>query len=1768
MADRSRESKGERADHTAELSLGEMELFDPPTDEIEVLEEIDDSPPPVPRPGLGRPAKPKAAQATSTLPGATAGTPSAPPPPPKPRAQKEKPKKKAAKKKAAKSAAPPPPPESASASAPPTAAPVPELPDADLEAPPPPEAKPVDASAQELRVLCERQLATERDPERKARLSYELARLYEAELGDDSKAAEHYQAALHITPDHAAALRGARRTLARLGRHPALPALYDAEAAITREPAARARLLYAKARVMEEHLRQSGPALAAYREALELDPGNLVILKAIERALRRDKAWPELAALYEQLANAVEDASLKAAWTAVRAQLTETKLRDPVQAAALYEAALDIDPHATAALANVKRLGAAQKRWPQLVDALTREHALSSDPQTKLAILATIARIRERRLGDAEAAVDTLEAAVDASPGEASLLRELVRLHRSSGRHGAEIGALTRLYDVLTAGPERARVAYRTGQLHDQALGDGDRAAPWYGRALEAEPEHRGAALALIRIHEARERWAEAITVLEARAEALTAPRERADLHHRIGVLMETKLGRPEEASAHHARALGLTPEHHDAFEDLSRLHAAAGRWREVAELYERAIDRAPHDAEAIAWLFRLGGVLEDHLDEPAGALAAYARILERNPEHLGALHAAARAAQRAGEHARAVALIEKQAALTASESHRAAHRHRAAVLTADALGDPSAAARSLEALLKEQPAHRESLETLARIYAEAGKWDDLDRVYERLLPVVSTAKEKVRLHLQRGDLQETQLGDDAAAITAYAAALQHDPDCEAAREARLAALERAERWPELAEAMTERLGRLTSATDRARAYTELGALREERLEDREGALAAYESAIEAQPLHRPALDARERLLTDANEHTRLSEVLKEEADRLDDPFLEVQAALRAALILSEQGAANAALDAFRPVFSKRPDHVGALLAVEDLYARTRDDVGLAATYEKMANVLADPKAKLAALSELARARAATDQEVTSVRRRILKLAGDDAAALEALAEEAEKNGEKDTALAMQARLASTSTDPRVGAHHQSRVGAMLLDEGDGQGALAAFRAALALDPQSLTATRGLTRAARRAQSPEALRAAAKHESEVTRDRELAVSLLLEAARLAHESGEGEASAADYEHALSIAPENEDAARGLVSMLIGLQQFARLIELLTRAAHAAKDPARVAALHLECARLQAEARRDLPAAVAAAERALAALPGDRAAQAQLALHLEQNGQWEEAAEALEAVIGKAREGALVDAHLRLARIAEKRLGDTDRAVRSLRAVLARDEQSEEALAALVRLERAKGRDEEALRLAKKLISVVSDPNRKAETLAELAELEKARGEGAAAAAHAMGAVGIQGPNGAGARVYKGLIAHAPEHASWDHYATALMGYLESARGIGGDVAATYLELAHVQGEALNRPDRAISTLREGVDACPEDEAVALTLVRTLQSVDAGDKAIAELRRILAINVRRPRAWRAMADAVRKSGEPDGAAVVLAPLLAMSEATEDETRTVAGRRARVAVAPPGILGEQGLGQLASTAVLGTTAAQILSSLDGVFGKLEGVDLERWGVSKRDRLRQGDPDPLRAYVDRIGAIFGIPELDVYEVENGRLDRATVLAGSPPVLLVPSSVAHARDAVLAFQLARPLALLSRHLHPLDAVPDETTLHMLAGAARQYDPTFTYEGIDESLLDVETKRVGKAIGFFSRGRIQDAATSFAADPTPDLRGWATNARRMAARAALLVCDDLLAAIEALGEDLGPDNTASDLARFWVSDPAFRFRRAVASRI
>lgn len=1819
MADRSGDENKERPDATGEISLAEMVPLDEDesTGEISVAEltEVGTSPPPPPAPGRGVPRPPPPRPKETTLRGAP--PPSAPPPKPEeldvdelviestsidvrapvvrdtnpsapapPPAPKTPAKKKSVPPPAARMPAKKPRPSSsrpASASEqiavstsstpqPPPQAPVVETEQTVVQATEPESTRPeIDTRAQavdELRSVCETQLAQATDPARKAQLNYELGRMFEVQLDDAAKAAEHYQAALRLSHDHAAALRGARRMLAKLGRDGALPPLFDAEVAITRDPKDRARLLYAKARLMEEKLRQAGPALAVYREALQLDPGNLVVLKAIERSLRRDKAWGPLAKTYEQLANAVGDSSLRAAWTAVRAHLTENQLNDPVQAAGLYEAALEADPHATAALANVKRLGAAQKRWPQLVAALRKELSLVSDEHTRLAILTTIARIQETRLGDAEASVSTLEEAHEEAPREKAVLIELARLRRASGQHRDEVKALAALVERVTDADQKARLAHRVAHLYEQVLNDVDRAQVWYERTLEQDPTHRAASMSLARLHEQRRRYDEAIGVWEARAErGVVSPRERAELHHRIGDMYERHLDRPAAATRHHRTAIGLDPDHHESFTALSRLWAQAGEWGPLVELYERAIDRAQHDEEAILWLFRVASIREDRLDDPDGAVATYERVLKRDPQHIGALNAMVRSAMRAQDFAKAIEALRKEAALTKDTKRQAALLHRAAVVTARDVGDPSAAVRALEEILRRRHDHRPSLETLAELLSDAGRWKEVITAYRRLIPLTSTAADKVRLHYRMGEIFESQIGDDGDAIDAYRAAINLERDFEPARDAMLDALERTERWTDLATALSDRLDRLPNPFDQARAATELGALYEERLDDREKALAMYDRAVNAAPLHRPALDARERLLTEAKDWNRLHEELEGEAKLQNDPFLEVQASLRAALVRADQqGAVGPALDAFRPVFERQPDHIGAMLAVEEIYARTRDDAGLGATYEKMASIVRDPKAQLAALQELARSRGDTG-EAPAVQRKVLRLAPDDPSALQALCTAAEATGDLNTQLAMQARLASTATDPRVAAFHQSRVGEILLEQDDAPGALSAFRAALGHDPTSLAAARGLSRAALQADSPEAMREAAKHEAEITRDRPVAVGLLLRAAAGHGYAEQWDEASANYERALAMESDNARAASGLKATMSRPDQAPKLVELLGRAAASAKQPARVLELHLDVADIHARWLDDMAAAVAATRRALNIDDEHVGAISALADYLTRNDQWQEAAETLDRLVPKCTPEQAIQTHLKLATLAEHRLGDSERAMRSLRAVLKRDEHNEVALAGLVRLERIAGRHEEALRLAKKLLGVVENRDRKAQVLTELGELERARGQEAAAAAHAFSALGVLGPKAPCAKLYRELIVSAPQHASWDSYTTGLMTFLESVRSSPIAASATYRELARVYLKAHNRPDRAISILREGVEACPEDPGLSMSLVKALLKIGGDDKALLEIRRFLKIDPWQPHSWRALADVFRKKGIAEGAAIALAPVVGMRAAQEDEERLVRGRRPRVAQAPGGILGADGLRQIVDRGALDEPAAVLVHALSDVFGKIEGFDPDRWGVSRRDRIRQGDPHPVRAFADRIGMTFGVPEYELYIVDDRELETAVVYPGSPPVLVVPRSIEQARDAVLAFQLARPLAMLSRLLHPIDRIDPPTLERILVGATRQFDPTFSLRPDEEDLVEIEAKRVQRAFGFFSfsRGRLQDAATTFSVSPTRDIATWMTDVRHMAARAALLVCDDLLSAFEGLGDATGPDDLPGDLARFWVSDPAMRFRHRVA---
>src|SRR5262249_14179747 len=145
-----------------------------------------------------------------------------------------------------------------------------------------------------------------------------------------------------------------------------------------------------------------------------------------------------------------------------------------------------------------------------------------------------------------------------------------------------------------------------------------------------------------------------------------------------------------------------------------------------------------------------------------------------------------------------------------------------------------------------------------------------------------------------------------------------------------------------------------------------------------------------------------------------------------------------------------------------------------------------------------------------------------------------------------------------------------------------------------------------------------------------------------------------------------------------------------------------------------------------------------------------------------------------------------------------------------------------------------------------------------------------------------------------------------------------------------------------------------------------------------------------------------------------------------------------------------------------------------------------------------------------------------IFAVPEFELFICPNGP-DTVVVEPGVPPAILFPRKLEGLRDAPLAFLLARPLALLSRQLQVLDRMSPAAGRRLWVATVRQFEPALSLGREDPEIAN-EVRRIGKAIPWLSRGRIQDAATTFASAAPEDPILWVRDVKRAAARAALLI--------------------------------------------
>lgn len=860
-------------------------------------------------------------------------------------------------------------------------------------------AKPIGAWKQLVRVL-EQAVEGSYDSDLVARVHARVAEVHEQKRGDLATAVESWRKVVHVSEDHEAGWKALERLLGLLARHKELVEVLEKRAQLSLDLAEQKSLYYRAAELYERVLNQAEQAISTWRHVLTLDEDDAPALAALARLYRERKAWRELTEIHARQIELAKSERDRRPLRFAMAQVFEEHLGEAFEAIAAYRGALEADARDLEAHEALARLYEKESSWPDLLETLDAIAPLKPPGAERDAVRVRAAKVLEERQSEPEEAIERYRQILADSPGneaarkalEALVQREDLReaaarvlepLYRTRSDHQP----LVELYDLKLQAEsdlvERRGLLAGMAEIYESGLKDTAGAFRVWGRLLAEDPRDEGVHGELERLATQHKLWADLGRLYEERFEAVLDGDVQRQLALKLADLYETRLGDDERAVARYRKALELPGEEFGPLAALDRLLVRTGRHLDLAEILEREAQAATESEVQAQFLYRLGELRRVTLRDRDGSLSAYRDALDREPGHAearkalellleapeqagGALDVLERLYEADGNHKKRVELAEVRLKLISDRPGRAGQLQQISRLWEEELRDRHQALATMIRALKEHPDDTSLLDEVERLAApdELGLAADTFRdVIEQGVP--SNAARELGLRAAR---LYDRLGDPSSAEAHFISVL--DVDAENAES--LESLERIYRRAGELEALADILGRRAEVENdivaKKRMYAEVARLRENALQDRAGAIDAWNKVLDADEADGPALAALAALYEAAQSWGELVEVLEQWSRFAASNQDQVSLKTRLASLYAERlGKPDKALDAYRDLLDLAPNSVQAMTKLEELYERRGDWSSLQETLTRRLGVVPPGREQVPIYRRLAR---------------------------------------------------------------------------------------------------------------------------------------------------------------------------------------------------------------------------------------------------------------------------------------------------------------------------------------------------------------------------------------------------------------------------------------------------------------------------------------------------------------------------------------------------------------------------------------------------------------------------------------------------------------------------------------------------------------------------------------------------------------------------------------------------------------------------------
>ncbi len=866
-----------------------------------------------------------------------------------------------------------------------------------------------------------RQLTLVERPYEQVALLVRLAQLRETHLGETAGAVETYRQVLDLEDHNREAVTALERLLASPEHELAIASIlepiykssnqwakqigvYEIMARHAFDPARKIELLHQISELHEIGGDNPDAAFGTYARALRDDPRNDDTHAQIDRLARNLGKWPEVAALYDEVANATSEDDLKVGLLFRRAQVQEHELRDSIGAVATYERVLQLSPGASEGdflRGNVEAATAIQAihersaDWPNLVSILKRKSEMLPNVDDRKRLLYRAAQIEEEVLGDADGAIATYRHVLEIDDVDMIAMDALERMYIRLSRWQPLKDVYAKKAELADDVEDKKRMLYVLAQVHDRELGDVAKAIETYQNILDLDAEALPAIQSLDRLYGQAERWYDLLSNLERQVELAERTSEIAALKYRIGNLWQVHLGDIARAIESFREALEIDPAHDETLRALDGLvhsktepvmaarvlepiYEASGEYAKLVEVIEVVVAHNEDPLSRVELLHRIAHLQEASIDNVQGAFDAHVRALRDDSGNALTLGHLERLAEITGTWEPVAALYGAEAAKSLDVPRQVDLYTRLARVHEQELADVPSAIATLRKLLEVESDNKPAVLALDRLYTASAAWPELTEILRREIALSETDREVADLQYRLAQVLESRLGDRKAAVEVYREILTTQPTHESALTALETMFHAGHLQVEIGNVLeplyeaSSEFGKLhaihevqlqkLSGPERQAMYQRLAELAEHRLEDPALALRWWAQAVVEDPRWERAVEDGERLAKDTGAWGDVVAAYREALTRIPsgDSELAKQTNLRLARVyefeVREPANAVATYLAALELDAKDSD---ALAALDRLYLNAGMSEDLVEILRRRIEVVQDPDEQL-----------------------------------------------------------------------------------------------------------------------------------------------------------------------------------------------------------------------------------------------------------------------------------------------------------------------------------------------------------------------------------------------------------------------------------------------------------------------------------------------------------------------------------------------------------------------------------------------------------------------------------------------------------------------------------------------------------------------------------------------------------------------------------------------------------------------------------------